>query len=68
VDSTERINLMKDQLRKVLKAIREDCEADAKKWDGKELTAQGVATMHGETLAMIDALAHVIDDLIGDTR
>ncbi len=58
---------MSDRRREVLRMIREDCKADAKKWKGQELTGRNVATMHGETLAIIDALAHIVDSLIGDT-
>lgn len=53
-----------DQCRTTLGHIREDCTNDAAGLDGVPLTGLGVGTQFGNTLAMIDALAHVVDELI----
>ena len=57
---------MVDSRREALQLIREDCETDATKWEGREMTGRNVATIHGETLAMIEALAHIVDSLLPD--
>ncbi len=52
--------------REAIRLIREDAKADAKRYDGMPLTGQTVAEAFGNTLAMIDALAHVIDTILED--
>ena len=55
---------MSKNRRQVLTEIQHDAENDARKWDGRELTGRNVATMHGETLAMVSALAHIVDSVV----
>ena len=52
----------------VLEEIERDCERDARKWEGAEMTGHNVATMHGETLAMVSALAHIMATLLPDEK
>lgn len=44
----------------VVRMIQEDCMADSTK--RVEFTQLGVGTIYGELLAMIDALARVVED------
>ena len=41
--------------------MQQDADYDARKWDGVPFSGQAAATMHGETLAMIAALANIVD-------
>lgn len=45
-------------------AIQQDCENDAAGLDGQEFNGRTVATQLGQTLAMVSAVAHVVDDLV----
>jgi hypothetical protein len=57
----------KEQLLRTLNMIREDAVADAKNLDGKPFDGRTVAEQFGNTLAMIDALAGIIAELVRAT-
>ena len=44
--------------------IQDDCQEDARKWEGKPMTGHNLATMHGESLAMISALARLVEGIL----
>lgn len=48
----------------VLKAIQSDCKDDAKALDGKPFNGASIGEMNGKMLAMIDALAVVLERTI----
>ena len=54
--------------REVLAEIQQDASWDARKWDGTPFSAQSIATMHGETLAMIAVLAKIVDSMLEEAE
>ncbi len=48
----------------ILTRIQQDAKSDADKWSGMPLTGKNVATMHGETMAMIAALAGIMRSIL----
>lgn len=48
----------------VVREIIADCEADVAKREGQEFTGRNVAEYFGETLAMIQALAKVVESIL----
>jgi hypothetical protein len=48
----------------VVREIVADCERDAMKLDGRLFDARNVAEVFGETLAMVQALAKVVETLL----
>lgn len=50
--------------REVIKQIITQCKHDAENLDGRPFTGREVATVFGETLANIYALAKVVEDMI----
>ena len=56
----------RNKRRQVLAEMQQDADYDARKWDGVPFSGQAVATMHGETLAMIAALANIVDSILED--
>ena len=51
-------------IRERLRRIREDAQRDASLLDGQPFSGRVVATEFGYLLAMVDALAHVIDAIL----
>jgi len=54
------------KIRRVLKEIAEDMEHDASAFDGKPFNGRTVAEYFGNQGAAIAALAHIVDDIIGN--
>lgn len=52
--------------REALAEIKADCARDVANMDGKPLTGRNVAQWFAETLAMISALAGIIDKLYAE--
>lgn len=52
----------------VVREIATDCERDVIAMQGQPLTGPNVAKWFGETLAMIQALAKVIETMLEDTK
>ncbi len=55
---------MPDARRETVRLIREDAKADAKRYDGMPLTGDTVGEAFGNTLAMIAALADIVDTIL----
>ena len=55
---------MSKNRRQVLAEIQHDAEYDARKWDGEPMSGNNIATMHGETLAMVAVLAKIVDSVV----
>jgi len=56
----------KADLIKVIQEVKKDCVADANNMDGKEVTGKFLGTMFGNVLAMVDALAGIIEEMLKD--
>ncbi len=65
-EGTEVITMERNRRRQVLIDIQQDASWDARKWDGVPFSGQAVATMHGETLAMIAVLAKIVESILED--
>jgi hypothetical protein len=52
----------------VVREIIADCERDAAKLETRPFDARNVAEVFGETLAMVQALAKLIEPLVGDNQ
>ena len=52
----------------ILTRIQEDATDDVSKFSGMPLTGKLVATMHGETMAMIVALAGIMKSILEESE
>lgn len=52
----------------MLRALRQDIAADVRRRDGLILSGRSVGTALGEICAQVDALAHVLIDMLDDAK
>ena len=55
---------MGNEMRRVLKDIMKDAEADIDRYEGMPFTGKAAAMIHGEQNAMIAALANIMETLL----
>ncbi len=48
----------------IAREIQADCIRDARKWEGKPITGHNLAMMYGETLAMVNVVARLIEGIL----
>lgn len=52
-----------DALHECMEQVQADAENDVQRWDGAAVTGHNIAAMHGETMAMLMAVAWHVDQL-----
>ena len=55
--------MAKKPINEVMQMVADDCEADARKYEGAPFDGRTVAAMHGETMAMLRTVALAVRDL-----